>query len=164
MPSPAPGIPGLQLLDSIAYVARPGHGIAAAVIVSGSHAGESAARFVIEHPERPLIVFFNDAGIGKEQAGIAGLAALDATGIAAAAYSHESARIGDARDGFASGVLSRVNLAAAALGTAPGETVAAAVARLGALVGGAPPAKPPVAAARRNAGRARNGCPPTRTG
>ena len=122
----------LQLLDSIAYVARPGTQIADDVIVSGSHAGESAAGFVVEHPQRPRIVFFNDAGIGKEEAGVSGLAVLDAHGVAAAAYGHESARIGDARDGLLSGVVSRVNRLAAGRGVFVGERVAAAVARLGA--------------------------------
>ena len=64
------------LLDSIALVSTLGEHSANTVIVSGSHGGVSAASFVVDHPYRPMIVFFNDAGIGKDSAGIAGLAML----------------------------------------------------------------------------------------
>ena len=117
----------LHVLDSIAYLEP---AMAGAVVVSASHGGVSAGRFVVELDGRPHAVFFNDAGVGKERAGIAGLAMLDASGTIAAAYSHESARIGDAADGLASGVLSHVNAAAAAAGLRAGETVRDAVARL----------------------------------
>jgi len=80
------------LLDSIALVSTLGEHSADTVIVSGSHGGVSAASFVVDHPHRPLIVFFNDAGIGKDDAGIAGLPMLEAIGVAGCAYSHLSAR------------------------------------------------------------------------
>ena len=41
---------------------------------------------------------FNDAGIGKDGAGIAALAMLDAAGQPAVAVAHTSARIGEAAD------------------------------------------------------------------
>jgi hypothetical protein len=44
---------------------------------------------------------------------------LDAIGVACAVYSHESARIGDARDGAANGVVTHVNSHARALRIAP---------------------------------------------
>lgn len=112
-----------DLLDSIALVATLGRASAGAVIVSGSHGGVSAASFVVDHPHRPRIVFFNDAGIGKDRAGIAGLPMLEAIGVAACAYSHESARIGEAADGLAHGVVSHLNAGARALGIREGDRV-----------------------------------------
>lgn len=118
------------LLDSIALVSALGRAAAGAVIVSGSHGGSSAASFVVDHSHRPLVVFFNDAGIGKDGAGIAGLPMLEAIGVAGCAYSHESARIGEAADGLAHGVASHVNAQARALGIREGEPVRTVVAAL----------------------------------
>ncbi len=116
------------LLDSIALVSTLGEHSAGTVIVSGSHGGVSAASFVVDHPHRPLIVFFNDAGIGKDDAGIAGLPMLEAIGVAGCAYSHVSARIGEAADGLANGVVSHVNGPARAMGIQAGDRVGARVA------------------------------------
>ena len=44
-------------------------------------------------------------------------------GLAAACYAHDSARIGDGRDGFGHGLISAVNDAAAALGLRVGMSV-----------------------------------------
>jgi hypothetical protein len=74
-------------------------------------------------------VFFNDAGVGKDDAGVAALAMLDAEGTPAGAVDHRSARIGDARDAWLGGVLSHVNAAARRLGLTPGEPLRAAVTR-----------------------------------
>jgi len=118
----------LLLLDSIAHI---GAGCAGRVVVSGSHGGLSAAGFVIEAPAVPHAVFFNDAGVGKEGAGIVALALLQQREIAAATYSHMSARIGDAADGASHGVITHLNPAAAAAGLATGMPVREALARLG---------------------------------
>lgn len=120
----------LQLYDSIGYLVQPQIHIEDAVIVTGSHAGDSAARFVLEHGEIPLAVFFNDAGIGKDKAGISGLSLLQTSDIAAAAYSFESARIGEARDGLENGIITHVNVAAAGLNIWIGQPVALAVQQL----------------------------------
>jgi hypothetical protein len=98
--------------------------------VCGSHGGVSAARYVLALPVRPHAVFFNDAGIGKDMAGIVGLAMLEQVGVIAAAYSHESACIGDAADGLDSGLLSRVNESAIRAGLRAGQRVTDVVARL----------------------------------
>jgi len=74
--------------------------------------------------------FYNDAGIGIDEAGVSRLPALEARGIPAATVSAQSARIGDARSTYEDGVLSRVNAQAAALGLAPGMTARDAVALL----------------------------------
>jgi len=117
----------LFVVDSIA-VAEPA--MAGAVVVCGSHGGVSAARYVLALPVRPHAVFFNDAGIGKDMAGIVGLAMLEQVGVIAAAYSHESACIGDAADGLDSGLLSRVNESAIRAGLRAGHRVTDVVARL----------------------------------
>jgi len=72
---------------------------------------------------RPLLCFFNDAGGGKDDAGTAALAMLQQAGLAAACYSHESARIGDGRDAFGNGRITALNEAATALGARAGEPV-----------------------------------------
>ncbi len=115
----------LHLIDSITEITT---AMAGAVIVSGSHGGRSAAIFALGIRPAPHAVFFNDAGIGKEGAGIVALHGLEQAGIVAATYSHDSARIGDAADGFECGVVSTVNAAAAAAGLEAGQTVAEAVA------------------------------------
>jgi len=67
-----------------------------------------------------LGALFNDAGIGKDEAGVSRLPALDTRGIAAATVAATSARIGDARSTYADGVVSRLNRRAAALGLREG--------------------------------------------
>lgn len=110
----------LFLLDSISAI-DPAH--ARQVIVSGSHGGVSAARFVVIEPVPPHAVFYNDAGVGKDGAGIVGLDMLQSVGVIGAAYSHQSARIGEAADGLASGVLSHLNERAVQAGLRAGMTV-----------------------------------------
>jgi len=99
-------LPAITLLDSIALIDSSHAGT---IVVSGSHGGRSAAGFVVDVREKPLAVFFNDAGGGKDNAGKVGLEMLQAIGVAAACYSHMSARIGDAQDGLDNGVLTDLN-------------------------------------------------------
>ena len=110
----------LFLLDSISSISPLQAG---QVIVSGSHGGVSAARFVVDATQPPHAVFFNDAGVGKDAAGIVGLDMLQAVGVIGVAYSHLSARIGDAADGLASGTLSHLNAHALGAGLRSGMTV-----------------------------------------
>ncbi|MEO5733528.1 MAG: hypothetical protein ABIN96_09085 [Rubrivivax sp.] len=104
------------LVDSITQLDADDAG---AWVVTGSHGGVSAAGYALAVPM--ALVVFNDAGVGKDRAGIAALDLLQAAGRAAATVAHISARIGDARDAWESGVLSHVNAAAAALGLALGQ-------------------------------------------
>jgi len=99
-------------------------GDAGAVVVSGSHGGTSSAEFALALPLR--LVFFNDAGVGKDGAGIAALALLQARGVPAASVAHSSARIGDALDAWENGVISHANLAARGLGVQVGQPVSVA--------------------------------------
>ncbi len=99
-----------------------------AVLVAGSHAGVIAAYYAARAGARAVVL--NDAGVGKDRAGIAGLAYLDAIGVAAVAVAHDSARIGDGADTLARGVVSHVNAAAAACGVVPGVRAQEAAERL----------------------------------
>jgi hypothetical protein len=91
------------------------------VVVSGSYGGRYNAFNAAKWPVRAVIM--NDAGIGKDNAGIIGLDFLDRIGMAAAAADAATCHIGDGAHMLAHGVISHVNRAAAALGCAPGLSV-----------------------------------------
>ncbi|PJI39238.1 hypothetical protein [Ferrovibrio sp.] len=110
------------LLDSIAEILPEDAGW---LVISGSHGGISAAQFAVAVQLRGC--FLNDAGLGKDNAGIAGLALL---AYPAAAYSHSSARIGDAADAWANGILTHINAAGRAAGWRDGQSVQDAAAML----------------------------------
>jgi hypothetical protein len=97
-------------------------------VVSASHGGVSSGEFALEVPLQGA--FFNDAGVGKDEAGIAALAMLQARGVAAATVSHQSARIGDCQDTWEHGVVSHANASAQALGLLPGQPLSEGLLRL----------------------------------
>lgn len=99
-----------------ATVTKLGPDAVGAVLVTGSHGGLYPGRLALGAGVRAAI--FHDAGLGRDEAGIGSLALLEP--IAAAAVSHDSARIGDTDDMLARGRLSRANPAAMALGVLPG--------------------------------------------
>jgi hypothetical protein len=103
------------VVDSITEAIGPGAGC---VVVSGSHGGLSAGRFALQAGVR--LAVFNDAGVGKDGAGTAALALLQAQGVAACTVAHDSARIGEARSTWHDGVISHANSGARALGARPG--------------------------------------------
>src|SRR6185295_7411419 len=86
--------------------------IAGRVIVTGSHGGIYPGHLVLAAKARAVI--FNDAGIGRDGAGIASLQLLQAHGKAAAAVAHTSARIGDTDDMMSAGIVSAANALAVA--------------------------------------------------
>ncbi|MGO4714033.1 hypothetical protein [Bradyrhizobium sp. 2TAF24] len=102
--------------------------IAGRAVVAASHGGIYSARCALAAAAGGVILC--DAGIGREQAGVAGLALLDVHGVPAAAVSHASARIGDGADCLARGVLSVANGAARRLGLGEGMRAAEALVRL----------------------------------
>lgn len=106
------------VMDSITKVTPQDEGC---MVVSASHGGASSGEFALEVPLR--VVFFNDAGVGKDDAGIASLHMLEAKGVAGGTVSHTSARIGDSQDMWDHGVVSHVNATAKALGIAPGQAL-----------------------------------------
>jgi len=113
------------LMDSISYVSAEDAGH---IIVSGSHGGSSSAAYAVQYAL--FAVFFNDAGIGKEQAGIAALPVLDQLAVPAGTVSHMSARIGDAYDTWAHGALSCLNDTARQYGLIEGQLLREAVQHL----------------------------------
>ena len=114
------------LLDSITWLAEDDAGH---IVVSGSHGGRSAGEYAVRWPL--ALCCLNDAGVGKDQAGIVALDMLESRGTPAVAYGHMSARIGDARDAWDNGVVTHVNAQARALGFAPGQALREAITRRG---------------------------------
>ena len=107
---------------------RLGPDAAGRVVVCGSHGGVYPASMLARARVRAAIS--NDAGVGKEGAGIGGLYWLEKLGIAACTAGHEGARIGDAADGLEHGKVSHANKPAAALGVKAGMPCREAVAHL----------------------------------
>lgn len=120
-------------------------GVAGKVLVAGSHGGVIAAWYGAKAGVHALVL--NDAGVGKDRAGIAGLVYLEAIGMAAAAVDCMSARIGDGADMLARGVVSHANVFAALCGVTAGQSCRDAAERMRAA---SPPrsAPPPYAEGR----------------
>lgn len=109
------------LMDSITKVTSDDEG---AIVVSASHGGSSSGEFALAIPLK--LVVFNDAGVGKDDAGIAALAMLESRKVAGMTTSHVTGRIGDADDMWQNGVISHVNATAAALGFSAGQQLKSA--------------------------------------
>jgi hypothetical protein len=77
---------------------------------------------------------FNDAGVGKDEAGLSRLPLLDEMGIPGT-VSNDSARIGFGDETYRHGVVSSVNEAAAAAGVRVGMTAREATAAVLAAIG-----------------------------
>ncbi len=110
------------IMDSAAQISQDetGH-----VVVAGSHGSESAARYVARYV--PLGVILNDAGKGKNNAGISGLPVLEAMNILGATIDCMTARIGEGYDNYNSGIISAVNNLAKTVGVQVGMTVIEAI-------------------------------------
>ena len=106
------------IADSITKVADEDAG---AIVVSASHGGASSGEFALAVPL--AAVFFNDAGVGKDDAGIAALTMLQVRNVAGGTVAHTSARIGDSQDTWDFGVISHVNDRARELGFARGQSL-----------------------------------------
>jgi uncharacterized protein YunC (DUF1805 family) len=111
---PKSGTP-ILLADSITHV--PDQSLVPPVIICGSHGGWAAAVFAAQ--KRVKGVIFNDAGGGKDQAGIAGIFFLEKQGIYAATVDAFTARIGIAGETEA-GIVSHLNAPAKEAGIRPG--------------------------------------------
>lgn len=101
----------ISILDSVAYA---GESNKQHIIVCGSHGGESAAKHLLDFS--PSGAIFNDAGIGKNSAGISGLSLFEESGIPAAAVDAFSAEIGNGKETYEEGVISTLNNAASRCG------------------------------------------------
>jgi hypothetical protein len=110
------------LIDSITQLEPDDAG---AIVVAGSHGGASSGEVACALPL--AAVFFSDAGVGKDAAGIVALAMLQQHGVPAGAVAHNSARIGDAMDAWNDGVISQLNGAARERGLQVGDALQAAL-------------------------------------
>ena len=98
------------------------------VVVDGSHFGINVGQYALRAKIRGMIG--NDAGIGFEEAGVAGLKLLGQHGIPGAAVSCMSARIGNGTTTYEEGVISVANEAAKKLGVAEGMSAKEAADRM----------------------------------
>ncbi|MDX6391068.1 MAG: hypothetical protein QOJ73_2131 [Streptosporangiaceae bacterium] len=108
----------VRVLDSASLIESRDVG---AVVVTGSHGatpGSDPARAV-----RWPVAFaaFNDAGMGKDEAGVSRIVVLGERFIPAVAVAAVSARIGEGRSTLFDGVVSYLNRTAAACGLVAGE-------------------------------------------
>lgn len=115
------------VLDSVTHL-KPEH--RGRAVAAASHGGRYAGWYAAAMGVGAVIL--NDAGVGRQMAGIAGLQLLDDVRIPAACVSHRSARIGEGAHMMAHGMLSHVNAGARKFGLEAGMTCAAAMARLAA--------------------------------
>lgn len=93
------------------------------IVLTGSHGGLPGGSDENAINARVLFAVFNDAGVGIDNAGISRLPVLDRLGVAAAAVDASSARIGDGRSTYETGLLSHVNTHARELGAVAGMPV-----------------------------------------
>jgi len=91
------------------------------VVVNASYSGVLCARMVMA--ANPKGVIGLDCAIGKDGAGVAGLAYYEALAIPAAAADVMTAEMGNGSDLFHEGIISRVNEGAERLGISPGMKV-----------------------------------------
>ena len=115
----------LVLLDSITDVVPSDR---EKVAVSGSHGGIYAATVASRAGLRAVVL--NDAGRGQDDAGVAGLLALETVAMAAVAVSTNSAEIGSARDTLDNGIVSYVNRNAQVLNLQAGLPLATQIEKL----------------------------------
>lgn len=116
--------PEIAVRDSVTRI----EGLNGAVLVAGSHGGVYAGYAAAKGRMRAVIL--NDAGVGRDQAGVGALAWLQAIGFPAATVGHDTAALGDGAAMIATGVISHANPAARALGVIPGMACAEAAERL----------------------------------
>ncbi|MEI6752738.1 MAG: hypothetical protein WCK78_06175 [Paludibacter sp.] len=115
------------LLDSLGDV-QPDN--TSPILVCASHCGDNGTFARKLKNCHVKAVFLNNAGIGKNQAGISGLSHYEAENILACAVDHNSAEIGVSRDTWESGIISHSNTLAEETGIQPGDSVQEAVARI----------------------------------
>ncbi len=96
------------------------------VLVHAAYAAEAPSIGLLNRGFRGFLAV--DAGIGRDQAGIGGLALADQHDVPAASISVYSCRMCEGRSAWFDGVISRVNRTARALGIWPGQSTATAAA------------------------------------
>lgn len=94
------------------------------VLVTAGHTGRSAVPYLRD--VRPWGFICSDGGRGRDDSGMAGLAIVDADGLAGATVDARTARMGDGLSTYHDGVISAANRAARARGVEIGMAAAAA--------------------------------------
>jgi uncharacterized protein YunC (DUF1805 family) len=118
---------GIVLLDSLGDLNADN---ASPILVCASHCGDNGAFARKLKNCHVNAVFLNNAGIGKNLAGISGLSHYEAENILACAVDHYSAEIGVANDTWDSGIISHTNKLAEDAGIQIGDSVKKAVAKI----------------------------------
>lgn len=98
-----------------------GHGderINGTVLCMGSHSGTSMADYLEQYDVLGTIT--NDAGMPPQRSSVAGMDRLAERGIPSAVVENMSARLGDGRSTWETGIVSEVNAVAIRLGINPG--------------------------------------------
>ncbi len=88
------------------------------VLVTAGHTGRSGARHILK--VRPFGFICSDGGKGRDDSGMAGLAIVDAEGIAGATVDAHRARMGDGMSTYEDGIISAANNLALACGVQVG--------------------------------------------
>ena len=115
------GPPRVIALDSASMVDQSCVGV---IVITGSHGGATGGRAV---RAAVAAAFFNDAGVGKEGAGISRLPLMDRESIPGGTADCNTARIGDGWETYDTGILSHVNETAGGYGLSVGMPVREAV-------------------------------------
>jgi len=88
------------------------------VLVTAGHTGRSAVPYLLK--VRPFGFICSDGGKGREDAGVAGLAMVEAEGLAGATVDARTARMGDGLSSYRDGTISAANALARAAGVQVG--------------------------------------------
>lgn len=118
---------GVILLDSLGDL-QPDN--SSPILVCASHCGDNGVFARKLKNCHVKAVFLNNAGIGKNQAGISGLVHYETENILACAVDCNSAEIGVARDTWESGIISHTNNLAEKSGIRTGDSVQEAVTKI----------------------------------
>ncbi len=92
------------------------------LMVMAGHTGAAFSKYIEHLPFKLRGIVNIDGGDSADGSGVSGMPALEASGVPVAACPPSTCRIGDARDVWASGIVSIVNAPAKALGVNVGMT------------------------------------------
>ena len=112
----------IVVMDSVSFVRPRDHG---QVVIAGSNGGHASAVVVLG--AQLAFIALNDAGFGRDNAGVCGLSEVDERNIPGVGISHDSAEISNGLDMWDAGIVSFVNETARAVGVTVGMTLRRAV-------------------------------------
>jgi hypothetical protein len=98
------------------------------VLIGAGHTGRSAVPYLLK--VRPFAFIGSDGGLGRDEAGAAGLAMVEEEGIPCAVVDARLARMGDGHSTYHDGVITRANRLAAEAGVVPGMSAREAARKL----------------------------------